>query len=235
MASTNYTILLSHFLDSSVVPLSTYKVCEYLESVMQYLDKPSEQFSLILHAAIHQRNLGSWLCDGDIKGSYPTIQDKCDLPFATILKYPDVDDMCVGWPVNFAVYNNEVYLHFKYLGLELSSKEAGDDDFLMPFTLYEDRETNCEAIRAVYVMVRNMLNGGLMANHLMRVATDAVNNVKSPFATCQNMTTLPLNIARLVAPPHVVNAVLQSGVCESMDEDCMATASMLHDILVQAN
>ena len=174
---------------------------------------------------------------GAFHAGAPILDGKDDIPFGVACDKDDPfrhDKYFVGWPVNFAIYNGKVYLHQKYFGVALSSKDHGHVDTLNPFRIKEPSWSTIDSesmILSTYVMIRNLLHEGTPAAYIKSVVDYAVNGVESPFASCQETGVLPLSQAKLIGTDEVVARVIHHGAFPIMDNDAIYLARKLRGIV----
>lgn len=209
---------------------SPNEISTMLARHLPYVDRTIEQFSIIEKTAVRQHAHGSSYVGGDIKwGGVPLLNGQQDMPYHYLKNLsPELDRECMGYPVNFAIYNGEAYLHCKWSGFKLS--KAGDDDTMTPFRVVDDgwehRDT-VGAIRDTYIMFRNLLTCGMHVDYLQFKVQNAVDAVKSSFAelNLQVLPAVPTGIMSLVAHEGVIENVVRLGAFEIMDPECEAAAS----------
>lgn len=206
-----------------------YEISTMLARHLPYVERTIEQFSIIMKTAVRQHAVGSPYVVGDIKwGGVPILGGQEDMPFHYLSHLNhELDRECVGWPVNFAIYNGEAYLHYKWWGFELS--KTGQKDTMTPFRVIDDTWEHVDmvgAIRDTYIMFRNLLTNGVQVDFLLRKVKDAVDVTKSSFAefNLDVMAVVPTGIMSLVAHEHVVERVMRMGAFEIMDRECEEAA-----------
>lgn len=216
-------------------------ICSIFATHLPHIERPIEQFHAIMKIAVRQHALGSVYTRGDIKGGgVPRLCGQEDMPYRYISNLtPELDRECMGWPVNFAIYNGEPYLQYKWWGFELSKVSAGDNDKLMPFRVVDNMWEHTDVvggIRDTYVMFRNLLAMGLDVSFLERKVQDGLDALKSSFAeiNLENMPVLPLNIVPLVAHEGVVERVVRLGAFECMDRECQEAAERVQQYVMRS-
>lgn len=228
---------------SKLPAMNPAELAHYLAPKLHCANSNIKKFYVIFKVAERQHALLSPYACADIRfGGVPKLNGQEVLPYnyLRLLRGTNLDRECVGWLVNFAVYNGEVFLHYVWWGFELSKAGADDyDDTLMPFRLRDEGWTYKDmagSIRDVYIMLRNLLLYGLSAEYLEMKLVEGMNAVKSCFASWniqQTPNVLPIQAAVLVAREDVVERVLNMGAFEAMDEDCLVAATRVQNYIMR--
>lgn len=209
-----------------------YQLSDFIAVLMPFIPRRMDQFHVVVNAAIRQHELNSNMLADRITVGVPRINFEDDLPFESLgFYFEESSPLLVGWPVNFAIYNSEVYLHMKYMGVGLSKAH----DKLHPVLFHRNAERiwtfeeTSRAVRNVYMMVRNLLRHGLSVHYLESVTQLGVDSMPSPFGLTG--APLPMHIPQLVAREEIVEKVLRTGAFEYLDAEAVDRAIELHTCL----
>lgn len=233
---------------SNMRAMNPAELSHFLAPRLHCADSNIKKFYVIFKAVERQHALLSPYACADIRfGGVPKLNGQQNMPYdyLRLIRGTKLDRECVGWLVNLAIYNGEVFLHYVWWGFQISNASADNyQDTLMPFRLRDEGwayKDMAGAIRDVYVMLRNLLTYGLCAEYLEMKLVEGMNAVKSGFASWNLQQTpnvlpnaLPNSAAVMVAHEDIVDRVLNMGAFEAMDDECVVAATKVQNYVMRA-